>query len=212
MDSSRNSLLSTLLMTLPLIVVPAIALLRPPGNAGMASVPLAAAPEEDSFLSSFEDLDLQGADPSAADSATKKSGSDVDWFFEESESESSGQTNRSADSQRKPMDSQSPFREGDSDEDEKSAPDDEPEPQESETPATEDAQFSAEAMVEQLNALGAIRTIWFDAGARSPVGFAAFFRGSNDETRIRFEAVGQTREECARNVLNQVTRWQAVQP
>jgi hypothetical protein len=30
-------------------------------------------------------------------------------------------------------------------------------------------------------------------------------------TRIRFEAVGQSREECARNVLNQVRQWQAEQ-
>jgi hypothetical protein len=43
MESSRSGLLSTLLMTLPLIVVPAIALLRPPGQmASVSTTPLEA--------------------------------------------------------------------------------------------------------------------------------------------------------------------------
>ncbi|MGV2333497.1 MAG UNVERIFIED_CONTAM: hypothetical protein LVR18_04995 [Planctomycetaceae bacterium] len=62
-------------------------------------------------------------------------------------------------------------------------------------------------LVQQLNALGSIRTLWFDAGDRTPVGFAAFFRGQTELTVYRFEAVGQTRAESARNVLDQVTAW-----
>jgi hypothetical protein len=53
--------------------------------------------------------------------------------------------------------------------------------------------------------------MWFEAGPKTPVGFAAFFRGETELTRIRFEAVGQSREECAKSVLNQVRQWQAEQ-
>ena len=70
---------------------------------------------------------------------------------------------------------------------------------------------SAEKIVEQLNMHGALRTMWFEAGAKSPVGFAVFFRGQTDLVRIRFEAVGQTREECANSVLSQVMEWKAEQ-
>ncbi len=60
MDSSRSGLLSTILMTLPLIVVPAVALLRPPGQAGVSTVDLEASEDEseldDSFFDDFDAL------------------------------------------------------------------------------------------------------------------------------------------------------------
>jgi hypothetical protein len=81
-----------------------------------------------------------------------------------------------------------------------------------EEPAADASQpGAADKIVEQLNIQGAVRTIWFEAGAKSPVGFAAFFRGQTELMRIRFEAVGESREECAKNVLRQVNQWQAEQ-
>ena len=43
---------------------------------------------------------------------------------------------------------------------------------------------------------------------KTPVGLAVFFRGPEELTRFRFEAVGDNRDACARDVLEQVTRWQ----
>lgn len=69
MDSSRSGLLSTILMTLPLIVVPAVALLRPPGQTGVSTVDLAASESESELDDSFfDDFD---ADPSGAFEKTR---------------------------------------------------------------------------------------------------------------------------------------------
>ena len=59
MDSSRSGLLSTLLMTLPLIIVPSIALLRPAGGpAGVAqTVAQGAQTPDDSPDDFFDGLD-----------------------------------------------------------------------------------------------------------------------------------------------------------
>ena len=70
----------------------------------------------------------------------------------------------------------------------------------------------AAQVVEQLNAMGALKTMWFEAGDKTPVGLAVFFRGPEEQTRFRFEAVGDSREACARDVLEQVTRWQQQNP
>ena len=70
----------------------------------------------------------------------------------------------------------------------------------------------ARQIVEELNAIGALKSIWFEAGEKTPVGFAVFFRGPTELTRIRFEAVGHSREACASDVLKQVRRWQQENP
>lgn len=209
MDSSRSGLLSTLLMTLPLIVVPAIALLRPPGHtSGVSTVPLDAANLVDEI---FPD-EFTSAEESPGDSR-KKSANELsrnieDEFgglFDEDPGELTNDWK-----ERQPSNDVSkadPFN-----------PFDSPQPESSEkdptaAPPLRDASQpgAAEKIVEQLNVQGAVRTMWFEAGARSPVGFAAFFRGQTELMRIRFEAVGGSREECAQNVLRQVNQWQAEQ-
>ena len=60
--------------------------------------------------------------------------------------------------------------------------------------------------------MGALKTHWFTASDKKPVGLAVFFRGDTEKTRIRFEAVGLSRDECAEDVLQQVTRWQQQNP
>ena len=76
----------------------------------------------------------------------------------------------------------------------------------------DEAKPGAGEIIAQLNALGALKAIWFDAGEKTPVGLAVFFRGSKENTRIRFESVGQSRDACARDVLAQVERWQKQNP
>lgn len=209
MDSSRNGLLSTLLMTLPLIVVPAIALLRPPGQgAGVSTSPLDASDSsDDDFLSDLTDLETALNDPQK-DKAKQSSEdtSEFDGLFEEAGEEASD-ANRTQNDERnqgaapaRPHGESNPFVPFEPD-DRDGTPSD---PDLDETPGG-----GAEGIVNHLNSNGALRTMWFDAGPKSPVGFAAFFRGKTDLVRFRFEAVGQTREECARSVLDQVRRWQA---
>ena len=81
MDSSRSGLLSTLLMTLPLIVVPAIALLRPPGQtSGVSTAPLDAADlAEEIFPDDFKSEDDSPAD--AQSKSPKESAKNIEDEF-----------------------------------------------------------------------------------------------------------------------------------
>ena len=221
MDSSRSGLLSTLLMTLPLIVVPAVALLRPPGQAGVSTAPLDAS-EDDEFDSMFGDFD---ADPSAAfkkeqqdtpaadRDAKPPSPSVEDEFFNDMDLTGNDRREsfapRSAPSRTKPPD---PFIDAGPDHVEPPMkPRESVHQHESET---EDHAEKADAkqIVEQLNSMGALKTHWFAAGDKKPVGLAVFFRGDSERTRIRFEAVGVSRNECAEDVLQQVTLWHQQNP
>lgn len=208
MESSRSGLFSTLLMTLPLIVVPAIALLRPPGQtASVSTTPLEATDDSEDEL--FEKFDLVESDSKPRKNrASRESDSATDEFeelFAEPASEDisdSANTDRS----KKPNKSEALSKE-------LSNPfdlDESPETHRSEE-QTAETTGGADRIVEELNVQGALRTMWFEAGPKTPVGFAAFFRGQTELTRIRFEAVGQSREECARSVLNQVRQWQVEQ-
>ncbi|MCA9012807.1 MAG: hypothetical protein KDB01_23810, partial [Planctomycetaceae bacterium] len=79
-------------------------------------------------------------------------------------------------------------------------------------PEVAPAGSDAKELISQLNARGALKTVWFDAGEKTPVGLAVFFRGAKENTRIRFESVGSSREACAEHVLAQVLRWQQQHP
>lgn len=226
MDSSRSGLLSTLLMTLPLIVVPAVALLRPPGQAGISSVGLEASDgsADDTLFDGFPDFESDPADAiSTEPSANPDSplmdhdnpGSNPeDSIFQElnsPETESPGDASlRNSPPGRANKDpflpeagppSTPPIKPRGTNEDEPLSGSD-PDP----------AKPDAAQIVEQLNAMGALKTMWFEAGDKTPVGLAVFFRGPEELTRFRFEAVGGSREACARDVLEQVTRWQQQNP
>lgn len=208
MESSRSGLLSTLLMTLPLIVVPAIALLRPPGQtSSVSTTPLEATDDSEEVL--LEEFDLVESDAEPRKSRAVHESDSAGDEFEElfAESPADGDLKSENRGLKRAKDSSAAFhRELSNPFDLEESP---------ETTAADEQTIGtsggAERIVEELNVEGALRTMWFEAGPRTPVGFAAFFRGQTELTRIRFEAVGQTREECARNVLNQVRQWQAEQ-
>ncbi|MFN9717255.1 MAG: hypothetical protein ACK58L_01085 [Planctomycetota bacterium] len=255
MDSSRNGLLSTILMTLPLIAVPAMALLRPPGQAGVSSRPLEAreesskdflldteedtqSSEDDELL--FEQEDEQKDSKRTADSkrGKKRDTPGFDEIFDDvparkpksktadsDDGRMSTETTDEFDDLLEEVDSDSgsaglkdPFIEESGDDDPK-APEtnagrgspgkEKSSGSRDKAPAEREDQLpQAEEIVEQLTARGAVRTKWFEAGERYPVGFAVYFRGRSEDERIRFEAVGQTRDDCARDVLQQIDAWQ----
>ncbi|MFN9823693.1 MAG: hypothetical protein ACK58J_06030, partial [Planctomyces sp.] len=74
-------------------------------------------------------------------------------------------------------------------------------------PAGADVDTATEASIRQLQALGAIRTLWFVPGTTTSHGFAAFFRGETELVRYGFEATGPTRSGCVEDVLQQVRQW-----
>ena len=190
MDSSRNSLLSTLLMTLPLIVVPLIAMLRPPGpTGGISTAPMAAS--EAPWLNDFDGLFKEEfASENATDTPEE---SDPSW-------------NINAD----------PFLPGAAS---AAAPEaTAPETTAPETPVLRPTAAAAEAepapvdqiqLAEQrLKALGASRVHWFEASAEKPFGLSVFFRGSDQIVQYGFIAAAPTRIEALTEVLDQVAEWQ----
>ena len=221
MDSSRSGLLSTLLMTLPLIVVPAVALLRPPGQVGVVTTDLEAsdADENDALFEGFPEFDPDHAPPSSDDHSEHSdhgssdhddSGSKPeDDIFEDMKTRDAARpktgsphTSRPGDKVNDPFLSDGgphappPMKQQAAD----------PEPPTGTNPDL--VQPEAGEIVVQLNSMGALKTVWFEAGEKTPVGLAVFFRGPEELTRFRFEAVGDSRDACARDVLEQVTRWQ----
>lgn len=195
MDSSRNSLLSTLLMTLPLIVVPLIAMLRPPGpTGGISTAPMAAS--EAPWLNDFDGLFKEEfASENATDTPAE---SDPSW-------------NINAD----------PFLPGAASAaaPEATAPETTaPEATAPETPVLRPTAAAAEAepapvdqiqLAEQrLKALGASRVHWFEASAEKPFGLSVFFRGSDQIVQYGFIAAAPTRIEALTEVLDQVAEWQ----
>lgn len=220
MDSSRSGLLSTFLMTLPLIIVPAVALLRPPGTINGISTAALDASEDDDVDAIFDDFDGFENAPSKAfkEELSGKADSnsreldDAFLFEDEHDHPVTVEEKRTGSADASPRirpPSADPFIDHSDPGTPLDATKQTEVPKASYDPSdAEPAQSDAEKMVAQLKDLGALRTMWFRASESAPVGFAAFFRGETELTRIRFEAVGQTREECVQNVLDQVTRWQ----
>ena len=221
MDSSRSGLLSTFLMTLPLIIVPAIALLRPPGQTSGISDTVAQGADSTEFEFPAESDGLFAGDEDEKKPGPREPRStDEEFSFSEEipltdAPPAKSRPRRTPDAESD--DTSDIFAETPAPTDEvgsrdnrsgaesrgKSKPPVQPEAVDQSNPIGPDS----EIIVRQLNAMGAIRTMWFDASETAPVGFAAFFRGDTELMRYRFEAVGQTRAECAEDVLQQVTAW-----
>lgn len=218
MDSSRGGLLSTLLMTLPLIVVPAIALLREPGMLpGVSQTPLDASDTDESLGDPMLD-DLFGTDDSNPRSKPRPRGSDSRPSVDDTESpftEVPDDPVPEFDNEAAPGD---PFEvnpppgSGDT----KGRPDRDRKtpngiPDDLEPRSEDDSAADHVRIIKQLESEGALRTLWFEPSATHPVGLAVFFRGQTELVRIRFEAVGRSRDACARDVLQQVHRWRQEQ-
>jgi len=195
MDSSRNSLLSTLLMTLPLIVVPLIAMLRPPGpTGGISTAPMAAS--ETPWLNDFDGLfQEEFASENATDTPAE---SDPSWKIN-ADPFLPGAASAAAPEATAP---------------ETTAP----ETTAPETPVLQPTAAAAEAepapvdqiqLAEQrLRTLGASRVHWFEASAEKPFGLSVFFRGSDQIVQYGFMAAAPTRIEALTEVLDQVAEWQ----
>ncbi|MBL8817890.1 MAG: hypothetical protein JNL58_17835 [Planctomyces sp.] len=231
MESSRGGMLSTLIMTIPLIVVPAIALLRPPApNGTSVTGSVEAGTEMDDFgLGELDDdfeeeVGSSDADsPDNSDRGSKKprgsrSRNEFDDLFPEETSEQSefgrsvdptspGETGalpetRLADSGSKAIGSDASVQV------DESPPEFSPNDinVESTKPSPEDS-FAASELIVELNSLGVRKTLWFSPGTNELHGFAAFLNVADQEFLVRFEAIGNTRADAVRDVLQQVRAW-----
>ena len=185
MDSSRNSLLSTLLMTLPLIVVPLIAMLRPPGpTGGISTAPMAAS--ETPWLNDFDGLfQEEFASENATDTPAESDPSwkiNADPFLPGAASAAAPETTAPETPVLRPT---------------AAAAEAEPAP-------VDQIQLAEQ----RLRTLGASRVHWFEASAEKPFGLSVFFRGSDQIVQYGFMAAAPTRIEALTEVLDQVAEWQ----
>ena len=214
MESPRSSLLSTLVMTLPLVVVPAIALLRPPLPDSGASTTALSAGEDDDFFSQLDVFEETYTTPSEGTPSTDEAEDEFDEWFEEEDPP--GSNPPSADSSVAPV--QAP---GDADpfvpEGDPATPsggdvaDSDPGSRRSgQQPPPQRAELSEQELMQQISAAGVRRTIWFSPGPQR-VGFAAFVPGRNSAVTYRFESVANSRLDALNDVVQQLARWQLKQ-
>lgn len=187
MDSSRGGPLTTLIMMLPLIVVPAIAMLRPLDlQNGLTSGPLSASQEDEDFAELSE---FGFDDPAQAKPVNSREVSDY--------SMSDGVAGLSAPlfsgaqtAENEAHDASFPF---------------------GSSPAASTAnEPDFTPWMTQLNAMGATRTLWFQPATGSE-GFVAFVPVANADRVItyRFEAIAADQTAALENVTMQIRQWQA---
>ena len=194
MDSSRGGPLTTFIMMLPLIVVPAIAMLKPAGQgAGIVSDLLSAA---------------TGDAPEAASAPSADPGEEVDPFdaiFGDAEQIDAPATNTP------PTDDVDAILFADSQElggDDLVFPPTASVPENLGStvapPVSADDQTAA--LLKHVNELGAVRTMWFSPDGTS-AGFVAFFDAGEGILRYRFEAVADSQPSAIQDVILQVQEW-----
>lgn len=198
MESSRGGPLTTFIMMLPLIIVPAIAMLRPASQEGsLLSELLSAATGEkptpdstaesdsDSAEEALEQLFSQG-DEDSGDKAFDDS-SEVDAeLFSEAAGEIPGAQKDAIFDDAPPL---SPLDMGTISVADNSIQDS----------GTKD-------LLDRLQKMGAVRILWFSPG-ESQAGFVAFFRAGEGIVSYRFEAVAASRDAAVRDVIGQAEEW-----
>ncbi|MCP4511975.1 MAG: hypothetical protein GY826_36860, partial [Fuerstiella sp.] len=161
MESSRGGPLTTFIMMLPLIVVPAIAMLRPSSpeggllssllSAGSGDSSVSESPGDEPDFDGFSESDFEAEFAEILDSDDEASGADAPLFSEESSFPSESNTAESPSVATPQAFIQTP-----------------PFPELA-------ADAGVEALTVQLRSMGATRTLWFSPGDSSTYGFVAFF-------------------------------------
>ncbi|MEQ9411950.1 MAG: hypothetical protein RIK87_29820 [Fuerstiella sp.] len=210
MDSSRGGPLTTFIMILPLIVVPAIAMLRPAGQEGsllsdllsaassssqddgQSTEPSAEQVSEDPLESLFADLPGQDAVPQRS---ADRTGAESSPFAEVSDD---SLTEDALTEEALVRDFARDFS---------AAP-----PLSASVRTTPPAQGSpldarTEQLLAELRQMGATRTLWFSPGHQS-IGFVAFFPTGQGIVSYRFEAVASSQAAAVMEVMQQASAWQ----
>lgn len=203
MESQRSGILSTFIMTIPLVIVPALAIFRPPvPTSGFASTDLGAADEaaQDDALSEF-DLEPMSV-PEGIPDSEEADEHESEVSERRSDAPRPGASSEANDSPPVKLTPAIPEHPSDPFSADGSSPEIAP------SSAPEPSEASETILIQQLNELGAMRTFWFAVPeSETETGLAVFFRGDSDNMVYRFEAVGTSREDVLRSVHQQVSRW-----
>ena len=192
MDSSRGGALSTLILMLPLIVVPALVVLRPSDrNSGLSSYDLAASDtNSDDFLSDTDDFDSV--------------------FGEEIQSKTFHQDGHTEieDLLTSPL---ADLEQLDSKIHDANQADPSPANRRNALPASPLKTRSHDSF--DLSRWGVTQTVWFTPGDVGTTGLAVFVPAprKNGRVRYRFEAIGTSDEQVVQDVVRQINDWTSLQ-
>ena len=184
MDSTRGGPLTTLILMLPLIVVPALVVLRPPErDSGYGSGDLSAA-DRDRIPAGADEFDSMFG---ATVAPVHNQGAAIKLLDEPL-------------SNREPVDDvASELHRG---------------PQlyheHQEPPPISDSGLLSRR-IPDLTRWGVTKSIWFTPGNSGAVGFAAFVPSQDGRIRYRFSAVGREDGEVIQDVVRQIEIWQSAQ-
>ena len=214
MDSSRGGPFANLLLILPLVIVPALAMLRPAErNSGLLNDDVAAAgdgfpSDTDDFDAMFEDAFDDPPPGTRADETEthrhRRSGdetaemSDDETLFEKIDRlpDRNDRSDRRVSEHHDPHhDSQHgrPAGRDDAGRDEKTA----------------DIRRLPRP---NLSRYGATDSVWFRPGdEHGSIGFAAFVPGLSGDVRYRFSAIGTSQDAVVKDVIRQIQNWQRQQ-
>lgn len=194
MDSSNGGPLSNLILVLPLIVVPALAILRPAErDSGLVNSDVSAE-EEDDFLSDPDDFDSIFGPPdgskdetdSAVELRDEPHSTPSDFGFEiddEALLKSDNDHKRHRDNtDRKHAEGIHENR-------------------------PESAGSSPVLKSANLTRFGVTQSVWFRPGGKR-IGLAVFLPGLSNDVRYRFSAIGESEDQVLQNVINQIRKWQ----
>lgn len=199
MESSRGGPLTTFITTLPLIIVPAIAMLKPAGDGpGLVSSLLSASSEQSK---SAESADTTGGDaPGFGDVEDE-----FDALFGDS-SDSSSFKEVDADTGIPEFQEAS----GDSLIDNFATDFGTPVSSAAAPPTVsvngQAAESSEQQLLSSLQKMGAKKTLWFSPGGQT-FGFVAFFPDGPGMVSYRFEAIADSRMAAVEDVIRQVRSW-----
>ena len=200
MESNRGGPLTTFIMTLPMIVVPTIAMLKPADNgAGLLSGLLSASQNASSDESAGDAPEFAGL----ADDVNS-------MFFEEESADAPSFGSESGAPGESLMDNDDFDAIFGAELDSHSTSP----PPASVTAAASSMSNATEGidagrLHAELQNMGVMKTLWFSPdGQRS--GFIAFFPGTSDagSVQYRFEAIAATRDKALNEVVQQAREWQ----
>ena len=184
MDSAHSGPLTTLILVLPLIVVPALVMLRPPEqDSGFGNDDLSAA-DEDRLPPDSDDFDAMFGTAIPVD---QKPASGIRLLDEPLSRSDDANSQTAGGGDRRQTYMEQPER------------------------PTVPAYRPDSPRDPDLTRWGVTKSVWFVPGESGTVGFAAFVPTQDGRVRYRFAAIGTEEREVVQDVTRQIEIWQSNQ-
>ena len=194
MDANRSNTLTNLLMMLPMVVVPTLALLKMPDQEGSMLGKIVAACTDNPVAAETESTEF-GTDELQTDDLLQEATGDLGFATDPFQTGSATPMMSALSADSRTSDNQFPLA---------------PAPEPATGPSVSEVRLTPsnerEQLLGQLLELGATRTMWFGPGT-DQFGFVAFVPAGPGMVSYRFEAIAASPEAAIAQVATQVQQW-----